>query len=75
MGCGAKFSSALVLREAATVYTIVSNRDTGNHRIRSCVKSPLKSVAVVEVEEGGIDGCFAQNAGHVLVDLAAHIAA
>ncbi len=28
MGYGAKFSNALVLREAATVYTIVSNRAT-----------------------------------------------
>ena len=71
----AKLSTALMYGGSFTVSSVTSTPGHRNIRIRSCLNAPLKSVAVVEVEEGGIDGCFAQNAGHVLVDLAAHIAA
>ena len=50
VGYGAKFSSALTLREAPTVSSIVPNRATRDKCIRSCVKAPLKNnVAVAGV--------------------------
>ena len=42
VGYGAKFSSALTLREATTVSSIVPNRDTRDNRIRRCPNAPLK---------------------------------
>ena len=44
LGCVANLSSALTLREAATVYSNVPNRDTGKNRIRRCLNSPLKNL-------------------------------
>ena len=43
MGYGAKFNTALMYGEATTVSTAISTPGTGNHRIRSCVNSPLKN--------------------------------
>ena len=59
----------------AAVSAVAPIPGTGNIRIRDCVNAPSKGLAVVEVEEGGVDGGLAQDALHVLIDLAAHIAA
>ena len=60
MECGKKLSSALPGCVAVMVYSVVSGRATGNHRIRDCVKSPLKKTAD-EVGVGG--GVFDLDAG------------
>ncbi len=43
MGCGAKLSSALVLRETSRFFLLPRYRATRDKRIRDCVKSPLKN--------------------------------
>jgi len=53
IGCGAKLSIALSLREATTVLSAVSNRDTRDICIRSCPNAPLKTKKDAAQQENG----------------------
>ena len=65
MECGKKLNTALSVCVATIVLPVPSNRDTGNHRIRDCVKSPLK------IKVDGVFGVFL-NERLARLDLLAH---